>query len=317
MMERAMNAPATAKPTLTSTPTPSDPTKKTGSLMAAGAPFQITPVTQRDRFLKTLFYGRPGVGKTTLAGSAADVPDMQDVLFVDAESGDLTIMDNPRIKRADRIFHVRIENFRQVAFIQEFLLAHCKARDANDPQRLRSLQSKATGIPVDEIADEDLFRFRTVVVDSMTEVDQYCVHQILGTSQDIKQQLDAESIEVAGWPEFRKNNQMIQLLVRAYRDLKMHVILVCAQQYVQDEQKVMHFTPALTGRLSSQIQGFVDIVGYLTAGKLAEGQTEAARRLYVQPVGKFDAKCRRASFRGSYIDDPTMGSILKAVGLLK
>jgi hypothetical protein len=134
--------------------------------------------------------------------------------------------------------------------------------------------------------------------------------------------MDPEETDVAGWPEFRKNNQMMQIVIRAYRDLPMHVIFVCPAGYNQDEKKVFHWTPALTGKLSNQVQGFVDIVGYLVPGQLKEEGKEAARRLFVQPItgtptGKFDAKNRRASFKESWFDNPTMGEIMTKTGLLK
>src|SRR4051812_24013364 len=50
------------------------------------------------RYLNGLFYGRHGAGKSTLVGSAADVPEMDDVLVIAAEGGDIVFENNPRIK---------------------------------------------------------------------------------------------------------------------------------------------------------------------------------------------------------------------------
>ena len=81
----------------------------------------------------------------------------------------------------------------------------------------------------------------------------------------------------------------------------------------------------MTGKLSSQVQGFMDMVGYLVAkpvGAQAEGEDaesggdkKMARRLYVQPIGNFAAKCRFSSFKGTYFDNPTMETIIKAIKL--
>jgi hypothetical protein len=141
------------------------------------------------------------------------------------------------------------------------------------------------------------------------------MYGLLNIQTDMK--LDMEKMDVAQFAEFRKNNQMMQLLVRAYRDLEMNVILVCSAQYNQDELKRMHWAPALTGKLAAQIQGFVDVVGYMQVGKPAEGGKEAPRRLYIQPIGQFDAKSRMASFKDPFIDDPNMSKIMAAFKGLK
>jgi hypothetical protein len=126
----------------------------------------------------------------------------------------------------------------------------------------------------------------------------------------------SDQIDVARFDEFRKQNMMVLVLVRALRDLPMHVILVCSQQYTQDELKRFHYGPQMTGKLAGQIQGAVDIVGYLRSG-VPDETGKAPRRLFVEPVERFDAKNRRASFTGSHFDDPSMTSIMRAIGLTK
>ena len=303
--EAASQAPAEGK----------DPSKSSGSRTSA-APFQIQPIKSGDRWFKLIVYGKHGAGKTELAASAIDVPQMNDVLYIDAESGKETIYDNPRIENWDKIDRIRVTNYKQVAHIQEHLKAHCRARDTDNIPVLKKLQSAVSGVPYDEIADEDVKRYKTIVLDSLTEVEVYCTYGILGIDTD---KIISEDIDVAGWPEFRKNNEMVKLLVRAYRDLPLNVIFVCSEQWTQDEHKRFHYTPAMTGKLSAQIQGFVDMVGYLTTGVPQEGK-EVPRRMFVQPVAtgaKFDAKNRRSVFGGSWFDEPTMAMIMKAVGLVK
>lgn len=291
-----------------------DPSKSTGSL-AVNAPFQIQSMLQRTPWMKLLVYGKHGSGKTELAGSAVDCEPMQDVLMIDAESGELTLQDSPRIQNADRIYHIRVTTFKQVARVQEFLKAYCKAREENNVERMRTLYSQVSGIPAADI--DYVPKFKTVIIDSLTEVETYCVYGILGI--DSSKVVD-EDIETAGWPEFRKNNEMVKLLVRAFRDLPMHCIFVCAEQYTQDEQKRYHYTPALTGKLSAQVQGFVDIVGWLTVGAPQDGRVEAPRRMYIQPIStgpKFDAKNRRPTYKNAFFDDPTMPAIMKLTGTIR
>lgn len=298
--------------------TNSDPSKSAGAIKAVGAPFQIQTSHQRQRWLKMLIYAKHGIGKTELASTAVDVPQMRDVLVIDAEKGDTTVEDSPRIKNPHLIHNIPVSTFKTVAFIQEFLSAYCKARDENNVARMKQLFCQVTGLNPADVADENVPRYKTVILDSLTEIEVYCTYGILNI--DYNKVMKDGDIDTAGWPEFRKNNEMVKLLVRAFRDLPMNVIFVCAESWTQDEQKKFHYTPALTGKLSAQVQGFVDIVGWLTVGMIQEGQIEAPRRLYVQPVSggpKFDAKNRRPAWRQAYFDNPSMMDIMKGTGLLR
>lgn len=292
-----------------------DPTKQTNVRKAGVGAFKITPLAKQKQWINMIVYGGFGSGKTTLAGSAADVEKMSDVLYVDIESGSMSILDSDRIKKPENIDSVRITTYKQLGKIFDFVNAHCKHRD--DPseeatEKLKQLQAVAFQCDVADI--ETPRRYNTIVIDSLSELDQLCQYELLGLRTDRNIEDD---IEVADWNIFRKNNAMIQLVIRAYRDLPINVIFVCSASYTQDDLKRMHFAPTMTGKLSGQIQGFVDIVGYLVVGKQEDKSKSAPRVMYVQPVGKFDAKNRSASFKESYIKDPTMLTVCKAIRYIK
>jgi hypothetical protein len=301
------------------TPTKIDPTKEAthkATPAQAERAFTISSMEDDTEYVKILFYGPFGSGKTTLAASAADVDAMSDILMLDIESGKMSLKKNKRIKRADRIDSVRISSFKQLGNVHNFLKVHCKFRD--DPARekdLISLEAKFRGVEAASI--KKARRYNTVIIDSLSELDVLTMYELLGYDApdeiDLNKIMNDGDMEVAEWPEFRKNNQMMQLIVRAYRDLPINVIFVCHQQYVQDEQKRMFYSPGMTGKLSSQVQSFVDIVGYLQVGASEGDAKEAPRRLSVQPVGKFSAKMRVADFNKSHFDDPTMKAIWEAV----
>lgn len=265
-------------------------------------PFTIKSMqdARKDRFLKLLIYGAFGVGKTTLAASASEVPKMQDTLLLNCEAGDLSIAES-------NMDVISANNFPVAARVYEYLKRHCQLRDDGDVDSLKQLQSRLTGVPIEEIVEPK--RYRTVIVDSLSELETFSMYSILGITDATA--LDQETA-VAEWADFRRNFNAIQRLVRAFRDLPMHVIFTCAQQYQQDEVKHMLYMPLLTGKLSSQIQGFVDVVGYLLVQNV-EGVV--VRRLYVQPIGRFDAKCRFPKFKDPYFENPTIVNMLKAVGL--
>lgn len=291
------------------------PSASKPTIMKGTPPFTMgKPPTSVGRWLKFLVYARPGGGKTTLLGTAADIPEMQDILYIDADKGSLAITENPRIKNPSLIMEnqIPVDTFMQAAKIHDYLKGHCKFRDENNVDKLREYEAWFRGCKPEEI--ETPKKFRTVLIDSMTELDIYCTYGLLGITQDSVLHGESSAIEVARFDEFRKNNQMVQMLCRAFRDLPIHVLATAQRVWSEDELKQKHFSPALTGKLSTQVPGFFDIVGYLDYQKQGDA---LERRMYVQPVGKFEAKNRRAVFKPDFFKDPYMIDIMKGVGLLK
>lgn len=299
-----------------------DPTKEANlkaTTAQADRAFTIQSMEDEETdYLKMIIYGPFGSGKTTLFGTCADVDAMSDVLMLDIESGKMSIKNNDRIKRKDRLDRIRIASFKQMGKVHEFLKLHCRLRD--DPTKekeLIALEARFKGVDPSTIKTPR--RYRTVGIDSLSELDILTMYELLGFPAPADLDLNAimadGEMEVAEWGEFRKNNQMLQLIVRAYRDLPLNVILVCHQQYTQDEKKAFFYSPGMTGKLSTQIQSFVDIVGYLQVGTTTDGvdAKEAPRRLSVQPVGKFSAKMRVADFKKAHFDNPVMADIWKVV----
>ena len=298
---------------------PTDPTKAgTASVPAnvAAQAFKISSMDDEFQYLTMLVYGVPGSGKTTLCATAADVDDMADVLMIDIESGKLTIKNNARIKNKGRIDAIRVTSYKQLAEVHKFLQAHCRLRDSKSPDaetKLRALQAKFMECKPEDI--KKVRRYHTVIIDSLSELDALCIYELLGlsTDMDLSEAMDDGEMEVAQFAEYKKNNQIMQLIVRAYRDLPINALFTCHVASQQNDLKQIFYSPSLTGKLKNQVQGFVDLVGYLRVAELKEGQSEAPRRMYFQPVGKFDAKTRLANLDGSYFDNPTMADIWDAV----
>ena len=257
-------------------------------------------------------YGGYGTGKTRLMGSAALVPQMRDILMIDAEAGDLTIATDSEIaEEAARqsIDVVRVSTFKEFSRVQEFLKLHCKFRDSGDIDKLKELESKLRS---DFDPDAPPRQYHTVIIDSLSEIEAFSMYQLLGITD--RTALDEETA-TAEWSEYKKNHTQILRAVRAYRDLPMNVLITGAAQFTQDDRKKMIYQPQLTGKLAKQIQGFMDVVGFyaMTAG--SDGTD--IRRLFVQPGAQYDAKNRFGTYKERYFDDPSIESILRAVGLLE
>jgi GTPase SAR1 family protein len=284
---------------------------------------------KRQQWLKLLIYGAAGTGKSTLAGSASNEDSTSDVMLITAEGGDIVFQDNDRVYRPELIDMMKADRIEQVQKVYEWVKAHCAARDSGDEARLWRLQCIAFGFysgrPTDPVPARDdpdipedyrrVRRYKTFILDSLTDIEAANMNHILGVGEkgfDI-----GDEMSPAGYGEFRKNNNTIQQLVRAFRNLPAHVVIICGQRWQKDEMQRFHYAPWLTGQLSTQVQSFVDVVGYMVTSQSADGKE--VRKLYVQPVAqvRFDAKCRIASFKGTFFEDPTLATILAECGYNK
>lgn len=265
-------------------------------------------------YMNMLTYGAHGAGKTTLLASAVDVEEMQDILVVTAEGGTVVFEDNSRIDDYEELDVVKIDRIEQFQKVYEFLRTHCAWRDDETKEdKLMELQRVVMpGVP-----DPDRLRkYRTVIVDSLSEIEALNLAKILNLDA---LGLDAgDDMEVAGFPQFRKNNHIIQRAVRQFRDLPIHCLMTCAQSYTQDERKAYHYAPKLTGQLTGIVQGFFDVVGWLVVGNKQSEDEPGPRRLFVQPQSapKADAKCRLAGYKKDYFDNPTMHDIMIDTGFI-
>ncbi len=258
--------------------------------------------------LKLLVYGKPGTGKTTLVGSAADVVSMRDVLVISAEGGELTMLENPRIKATDYIDTIQVRSFTQLNSIRDYLFAHAKFRNEGNDEKLREMQMKVFAGSEAAEPKARLRKFQTVIIDSLSEINEYCLQTILGMHSGMSLNSDMPTAE---FKEYKQNFTKMQMFIRMYRDLDMHVLMTALASYDQDEVKKFYWQPAMTGKLSAQIQGVFDIVAFIAAAAATE-KAAAPRRLFVQPIGgSFDAKCRLAACTKLFFDDPVMADIMK------
>lgn len=266
--------------------------------------FRIQSAKKRKRYGNYLFYGDYGVGKSTLAASACEVPEMKEVIYINAEAGDESIKDFD-------IDLIDVLNFSQFARVHEYLRYHCKWRDAykeGHPEAARKLiqyEAQLKGLDEDEIEEPTLYC--TAVIDSLTEVQKYCMYQLLGIEVG-KYALDLAP-ENPQWDEWGKSAEMIRLLIRTFRDLPMHTIFVCGRAAEQDHQKKYHYNPLLPGKLANEVQGFFDVVGYMVSAPTEGGETH--RRIWLEPGQTFRAKNRFRNFEGRYIDSPSMADFVK------
>lgn len=296
-----------------------------------GPAFEIQSNVNAIRYLKCLFYAEYGVGKTFLAGTSVEVPQMRDVLFLSAEAGTLTLFDPDSPIPFNLIDIVEVQDYHATARVYDFLKLHCSAREAasrgNPAAREHLLKMQMALMP--NIPDPDRLRlFRTVTIDSLAEVENFCMSQLLGISQ--ASAMDEET-GVESWDEYRNQRKMIHRLIRNFRNLPMNVIFTCPRHFKETKEGTKtrtKYMPMMTGKLAHEVQGFMDLVGHYIIGNVkeeseagvGEGGPEdviAPRRLYVQPGPRFAAKNRFSRYKKPYWDNPTMLKIMTDTGLLE
>lgn len=187
------------------------------------------PLSQKTRYLKTLYYGRQGTGKTTAAALATvDAPGK--VLVIDAEGGlDIGALDSRGVKTENVVVWpptgVRVTN--------------------------EGLQELHEALASELESDPDAYS--TVVFDSMTEI-----HQLLrenATDARIAKSrvvIDPDNVD---WDDYNKMTSQLRKLIRRFRDLPCNIVFTCLEKVGDDEIR-----PAITPALGTDLMGYVDLV---------------------------------------------------------
>lgn len=176
--------------------------------------------------LNTLIHGDPGAGKSWLAASAADVPEMGRVLYLDIEGGTLSVA-----QRWPQIDIVRIKAFLEIQDVYN------------------------------ELFNTDCGPYGTVVVDSGTESQKYSMDHVMNMAVGRDKSLDHDMPTQRHWGV---NIEHMRKMIRAFRDLPCHTIITTLTKEDQDQVTfVTKRRPSMSGKLANEVAGFMDIVGYL------------------------------------------------------
>lgn len=137
--------------------------------------------------------------------------------------------------------------------------------------------------------------FKSVVLDSLTEIQKRCLDNIVGTEQARTQD----------WGELLRK---MEKLVRDMRDMTMNnghsltsVIFICGTQIKDGTAK-----PHVQGQLALTLPYFVDVMGYLY---VEAGDGGLVRKLLVAPINGIAAKDRTGKL-GVSIENPNITTML-------
>ena len=101
--------------------------------------------------------------------------------------------------------------------------------------------------------------FETVVIDSITEVNDI-----------IKQEIEKKTGKPMQLNDWWTLSKKIKDLLRAFRDLPMHTLLISQETIERDGDTITKILPSLNGKSSTEIASFMDVVWYLYIDKTGE-----------------------------------------------
>jgi phage nucleotide-binding protein len=240
----------------------------------AGLPIRKAQ-TAREH-VNMLIYGKSGVGKTQLAGSADAVPWMRKVLVIDVEGGSMTLSHS-----YPEVDVIRVKSWNQIADLYEELKA----------------------------GNHD---YRTVIVDSLTEAQKFNMSAVMAKrilEREAKgEEQDPDVPDMRAWG---KNIEQIRKFVRAFRDLEMNTIFTALVKEDKNQRTgLIERKPYLSGKLADEVAAFLDIVVYYYMKRVED---EEMRLLLSAATDEYVAKDRTGKLPPLMGQNkpPTMEEIVK------
>ena len=258
-------------------------------------PFTITSTSRMDRKIKMLLHGLSGSGKTALAGTAEYVTDMKHVFMIDAEAGDLTLIN-------DNITRVEVTHYDQIGSLYQFLRRHCVLRDGGTDDQIIKLEQRFSAEIITKAR-----RYNTVVIDSLTEIQRLNLYKISGRDLTAdKIVIEAYDYEIRDWG---RTFDQTMALIRAFRNLPMHVIVTAGTDEIFNKDgRIVKRRPLFAGKAIPANVGYqFDIIGYMA--NLVDDDGKGVFRLHLTRTSSRESKHRFGAAAPAYIDNPTMQKI--------
>lgn len=231
--------------------------------------------------IKILLYGMTGVGKTYLAATVADQPDVfGKVLMLMIDPGDLTISDPNKFNHDN----IDVADVRTIAQLEKW----------NDWLETENVKTKEYG---------------TVIIEGASDLSELALYETLERAHKADSKRNRDSPDIAHY----KEQQIIAGRgVRYFRDLPMHVIWTALEQEKKDEKNGKVFIrPLVPGQMVNSLGAYFDFIGHLSVAPYKEG-VGSTRLLRMQPTDLIQAK-DRTNHLDEVIEDPTMPLVLEMI----
>ena len=236
---------------------------------------EVKPPSEHVEWLNLLIYGEPGVGKTYLAGTAEDDPRTSPVLFLDIEGGITTIRHRSKIDVPPPL------------------------RNIKDIEKMYDKLYKS-------VTNGKLY-YKTIVLDSLSELADVDMRSIM--EEAWRRNPDKVDKDVPSQREWGKSRSHMRSIVRAFRDLPCNIIITAHSATLQEEGQPTKYMPGFSGKLRTEIPGFMDIVGYLYA---ENEQGVIVRKLQTQGTRRVVAKDRTDALE-DVVENPTLPDMWETI----
>jgi hypothetical protein len=236
-------------------------------------------VSAEDAKINVLLYGRPGAGKTTLAATAADHPALSPVLFLNFEGGLLSVAARGDISAID---------IKQMSDLDDVFYAYLRG-------------------------DPEIARFRTIVIDSGSEMQALDLQEIVGEAMESGGR-SRKSLDEIFIDDYGVSTARMKRLVRWYRDLPCNLVITALPKYIypgvgRNRDRTadpIECVPSFTDVVARSVMGYVDFLWYQYV------DDEGRRAILTQTMGIYQAKTRGTRFPvelGATVLNPNLASI--------
>ncbi len=230
-----------------------------------------------NRKISFLLYGRAKAGKTTLADTAPGPR-----LIIDAEMGS-SFLDSEQI-----VWDIEAGEA-------------CPTGLDEDSAVVVYVHKYETLPKIFEFLDQGQHEFETVIVDSITEIQQRYMDDTIG----------ANAMRIQDWGDLKRR---ISLSIRGLRDLKSHpkkavnVVFIAALEETHSETGESRQIPSMQGSVGKELPYVVDVTGLLYLDK----ENGGARTLFVGSHSSSDTG-DRTGYLPTQIVQPDFLEILNVI----
>jgi hypothetical protein len=242
----------------------------------------VRTVEQSTKWIKAIIFGAPFAGKTWLAGSAADVPEMGPVLVIDMEAGTKTLAE-AKFKCDVIVVKNKVNKQGQVIRLAW--------------EVLQGVYEDLTKYPPGQMP------WKTIVLDNMSEAYALALQHSIEESVAAAAARGRERDEDIAEPkDYASAESKFRKMIRAFRDLDCNVFFTAWDREKTKERNGEQVTdqilPSLAGKLERQVNGYFDEAWYIY---IKDGE----RKLLTRERSKIKAKTRTNAMP-DVITAPTM-----------